>query len=177
MRLEALLIIVTAACGGGGHQPAAKPEADQVEGDLVSPDIGEGGPNVRGSQMVAPPPEGPSHPAPKGSDEDPLDAAGTGGPSFGDAPLPTLTEQPPAKGCDAAPFTTEGKDKLATGMPAQALAAFERSLVCVHDPKIEEMAVLAACKAKLYSRARAHFVRVAAESRDHLVKLCAPAGF
>jgi hypothetical protein len=175
MRLAVLMIIVTASCGGGGRKPAAKPDPDQVEGDLLRPDPRYDEPNMRASQVVStPPPEGPSHPAPRGTDEPPEYAATSGDPSFGSGPLPAATEQPAAKGCNAEPFTTEGNDKLAAGMPAQALAAFERSIVCVHDPKIEALAVVAACKAKLYSRARAHLVRVAAESRDPLIQLCRP---
>ncbi len=84
------------------------------------------------------------------------------------------TPPPPAKGCDAEPFTSDGNAKLASGMPAQALAAFERSIVCVHNPRIEMLAVVAACRAKLYSRATAHLVRVPAASRDSLIQICRP---
>ena len=53
------------------------------------------------------------------------------------------------------------------------ITAFERALVCVHDPEVEELAVVAACKAKLFSRARAHFIRVSAPHRTQVAQTCA----
>src|SRR5207244_5299489 len=107
------------------------------------------------------------------SEDNPMSAASSSGSRFSDEPLPPVTPQPPAKGCSPDKFVTEGKDKLSAGMHASALAAFEKALVCVHDPAIERYAVLAACQGKLYSRARAHFIRLADDDKPKLAQICA----
>ena len=94
------------------------------------------------------------------------------GPRFTDGPLPAVTPQAPAKGCGPDAFVAEGKEKLAMGMPAHALALFEKALACVHDPMLERYAVIAACQGKLFARARAHFVRLTEADKPKLLQIC-----
>ncbi len=150
MKIAASLIVLAAGCGGGERMSAARKPPP-----LVS----------------TPVPAEHSPPEPLAT-EDVSPHGASMGPRFDDAPLPPVTPQPPAKGCDATVFLAEGRGKLASGMPAHALAAFERALVCVHDPNVEKLAVMAACKAKLYSRARAHFIRVPEPQRAELAEIC-----
>lgn len=107
------------------------------------------------------------------TEAEPLHGSANPGPRFSDEPLPPVTEQPPAKGCDPGPFVEAAKEHVAKGMDASALAQIEKALVCVHDPKLERFAVIFACRAKLFSRARAHFIRLDEADKPKLAQLCA----
>jgi hypothetical protein len=173
VRVAAPILVAAAACGGGERRaettpstpgPVTHPDRDPPVGTLVH----DRSAPVRAVTMSSLPPEGSGFTG----DDDPLYRSHASGPTFTSEPLPAVTEQPPAQGCDAEPFVTQGRDALSMGQPAQALAAFEKALVCVHDPKVESLAVMAACQAKIYSRARAHFVRVDPAARDRLIQIC-----
>jgi hypothetical protein len=169
------------ACGGGGQRATTTPEPavtdtsgavtepeedpDPPVGTLAPP--GADSAPVRAATVSSLPAEGSGF-----HDDDDWMMHGTPGPRFSDAPLPPVTPQPDAKGCSPDKFVAEGKDKMQIGAYAQSLAAFEKALVCVHDPEIEKYAVLVACKGKLYQRARYHFIRLAERDKATLAQLC-----
>lgn len=168
-RTLAIAVLYTAACGGSAPPPSSPSPAPVAEtpGPVTRPDPAADPAPVRAAMMVSS-----SMTPPTAIDENDPQSAPRTGPRFEDEPLPAVTPQPAAKGCSPDKFVAEGKDKLAAGMHASALAAFEKALVCVHDPEIERYAVLAACQGKLYARARAHFIRLAEPDKPKLAQIC-----
>ena len=186
MRTLAAAVLYLAACGGSAPPPQAPQPVADTAGPVTRPD-----PAPAGDPASTRDPAPAGDPAPprastmvtrttaanQPTDDDPLYGSPNPGPRGSDEPLPAVTPQPPAKGCSPDKFIAEGKDKLAMGMNASALAAIEKALVCVHDPAIEKYAVLAACKGKLFSRARAHFIRLADADKPTLAQICAGPSF
>jgi len=171
-----------AACGGGGRESVA-PRAATSPGPVLHPEADPDRPDPPVGTLVrddATPPR-----AVMVSSRVPLSAPSDGDdmihaprrPSMFDEPMPALTGRPPPKGCDPAPETAKGQDAMAVGNDAMALAAFERALVCVDDPKLERFATLAACRAKNFARARYHFVRLPEAMKNQLVQICRPSSF
>ncbi len=174
MRWVAALVVI-AACGGGGREsavtspgPVLHPEVDRDPpvGALVRDDSTA----VRAAMVSSIP----TLPAP--TDGDDL-IYSSRGPSMFDEPLPAVTGRPPPTGCDPEPEMAKGKEALAVGSDAVALKAFERALSCVGDPKIEQLATLVACRAKIFSRARYHFVRLPPAMQTQMAQICRPPSF
>ena len=170
MRTLVAAVLYLSACGGSAPPPQSPAPVSQTPGPVTRPDpapAGDPAP-VRASTMVTR-----TTASNQPTEDDPLYGSSSPGPRFSDEPLPAVTPQPAAKGCSPDKFVAEGKDKLGMGMHASALAAFEKALVCVHDPAIEKYAVLAACQGKLFSRARAHFIRLSDADKPTLAQVCA----
>jgi len=165
MRALIAAALYVSACGGSAPPPAApatRPDPAPLAGEPAPPRASTIATRTTASNTPA---------------EDDRLYASSSGPRFSDEPLPPVTPRPPAKGCSPDRYVAEGKDKLAMGMHASALAAFEKALVCVHDPQIEKYAVLAACQGKLFARARAHFIRLADADKPTLAQICAGPAF
>ena len=161
MRSFAAVALYLVASCGGGQRAASEPPVAATPGPVTRPEpTTEVGPVP---VVMA------SSPAPA-DDSEPMPAPA--GPRFSDEPLPAVTPQPPAKGCRTDELVAEGKDRIAMGMHAKALSLFEKALVCVHDPEIEKLAVLAACQGRLYQRARAHFIRLAEKDKPAMAQVC-----
>ncbi len=77
-----------------------------------------------------------------------------------------------AAACDARKLIDQGDDQLGQGLDAAALASFESSLACKHDPGVTRKAFMAACRAKNKRSAQRHYAAIPANMRSALGQIC-----
>ena len=94
------------------------------------------------------------------------------GPRFSDGPVPPVQALLPATGCDPAPLLAKGQELIGQGMDAAAIKDLDQALRCDHDPKIERLLTIAACRAKQFTKARFHYVRLPEAMKNVVAQIC-----
>ncbi|MEO8701217.1 MAG: hypothetical protein ABI867_14295 [Kofleriaceae bacterium] len=82
-----------------------------------------------------------------------------------------------ATACDTAALVREGDRAMAQGTFRAALASYEAAIACGRAVNLEPKAYLAACRAREFPRARAHFVKLPTARQEGLAQICITQGY
>jgi hypothetical protein len=74
--------------------------------------------------------------------------------------------------CDAVVLKEHGMENMSTGQHAAALAQFEASLRCKHDPHVLQLAFLEACNAANSAKAKLYYKQLPPAQQDKLRQIC-----
>jgi hypothetical protein len=78
----------------------------------------------------------------------------------------------PAPGCDAGAFKDKGMQDVNMGQHAAALAQFEASLRCEHDPDVVALAFMASCNLGNSSKAKQYYRLLDASQQQRFSVIC-----